>query len=718
MAVESRVKLLVDVLLGHSDLKDAFSGANKDIKGMTASFNKVIKDVKKTKKEIDFTKKSAKELGLVLKKIPSKQPSLIKGKKGKPSDEFGFFKSGVKKPLDAENRAAEFKKVMTKALAPPKARKKFDFEKDMKPAEAGITGLNKRLATMDVVAKKSGKGVTEFFSKFDSKKLNQKQLKNLSRDIKLIEKESVKAAGGAKRHAQAEKIRANELKKSKNGMFGFGRAMGALSFLFLGQQISAWAKRTGMATVTTFTEIMHASNIATNSITMLTAGFKFLKFTVGNAINEALGPLLPTLMRIIEGTADWVNQHKGFTLLALGFIGVAGTMALVAAQLILLISGVKALIGPMAVKQLATFGGGITGIGKAIWAWIGANVILSAIIAVIIILAAVLISTWVKFPETFTPVKEAAKGVADEFKNMVGSIVDAVAPSEEFGNGWTRLGMGISAVLAFLLDGLGGFLLGLASIADFFTSISMQAESMLNKVANVITGIKMAAAGWVALKSGDYTKFDALKKDFNSQKELIDDLDEKIYDFHKAKQDHIKEYAAGVKNPAEYYREMQEAMNPTETIEIELDPDKAWEKLYEQKKSPSESPSESPLELSSGPIVDLGDTAATTQEISQLMNDTFANTSTILGEEMAPAMSTFNESLNDSEQFFNKLNTEADEQIKKAPEQVETVSTLTTTYNGLADSIERAAEAYATLAEAQSSSGGDEGTDDTAANDQ
>ena len=100
----------------------------------------------------------------------------------------------------------------------------------------------------------------------------------------------------------------------------------------------------------TFREITEATAGATSALSQLNAGVTFLQFTIGDALNTVLEPLLPTIMAIIEGIADFVQQHPDIVLLAVALAAVGAAMVPIGASLVFFqnigaLGGIAGLLG-------------------------------------------------------------------------------------------------------------------------------------------------------------------------------------------------------------------------------------------------------------------------------------------------------------------------------------------------------------------------------------
>lgn len=100
-----------------------------------------------------------------------------------------------------------------------------------------------------------------------------------------------------------------------------------LGTLFFGMQLRrtfGGILQTGMKT---FREITEATYGAQTAMTGLNAAAGFLAFTVGDALNTVLEPLMPTIIGLVDAIADFVQQHPEVV-----FIAIGGALAGIALQ--------------------------------------------------------------------------------------------------------------------------------------------------------------------------------------------------------------------------------------------------------------------------------------------------------------------------------------------------------------------------------------------------
>jgi phage-related protein len=139
----------------------------------------------------------------------------------------------------------------------------------------------------------------------------------------------------------------------------------ALSALFFGMAIKRVFEGIAKTAVSTFNEVIHSGDKMATSFDILGGVFKFLAFTVGDALNSVFEPLVPIIIDIVMAVSQWIadNQKLVGWIIILGIA--LGTLLLVTGTLFLGIIGLVQAFG----KLLALVAS--AGLGAAFWAFIG-----------------------------------------------------------------------------------------------------------------------------------------------------------------------------------------------------------------------------------------------------------------------------------------------------------------------------------------------------------
>lgn len=119
---------------------------------------------------------------------------------------------------------------------------------------------------------------------------------------------------------------------------------GWLSTMFFAMQTQRMFGSVLSSGIDTFTKIQDATYGSTTAVQGLNAAMSFLSFTIGDALNSVLEPILPTIIEMIEAFADFAQQHPEVVwLLIAGYIGSIAVSSL--SQVMLLIQGLRQLGG-------------------------------------------------------------------------------------------------------------------------------------------------------------------------------------------------------------------------------------------------------------------------------------------------------------------------------------------------------------------------------------
>jgi len=171
-----------------------------------------------------------------------------------------------------------------------------------------------------------------------------------------------------------------------------------LSILFFGMAIQRVFMQMATESTKAFLKMTEGQTQAGEALNGLSAGFEFLKFSVGDALGTALIPVLPTILGIIEGISDWISRNRNLTATLITAGLAVGTLMMWMAILKLGLSGINTLL----ITQSSAIGGWSASMG-ALGGPIGIAIALLAALAVALALA------------QWEDVKEAAK----EFANFL-----------------------------------------------------------------------------------------------------------------------------------------------------------------------------------------------------------------------------------------------------------------------------------------------------------
>lgn len=281
-----------------------------------------------------------------------------------------------------------------------------------------------------------------------------------------------------------------------------------LSFLFTGMAIQRLFSQIGRAAFDTFTKVMATVDGAATSMSMLGVGVDFLKFSIGQAINTALMPLMPMILSIIELVSNWIQQNPKLVawIVILGIV--LGTLLMVVSMFVLTLSGLVNFIKGPIIKAIGAFihsPGGLLMLAKAF-----------------LIIIALIILLWAMWKTNFGNIQEFTKGVWESTlifaKNMfaalvkiVGGVLDIIVglfegDFEKVSNGIKKVVLGIAEFLLNAFASIITTIINLWSFAwniikDLFFNIVVQgilylAQNMIDS----LLGMLISLANSIGLK--------------------------------------------------------------------------------------------------------------------------------------------------------------------------------------------------------------------------
>ena len=136
--------------------------------------------------------------------------------------------------------------------------------------------------------------------------------------------------------------------------------MMAISLMVLGYATQRAIKTIATTTISSFQEIIATNGFMNTNLNVLAATWQYLKFTIGSALNSALGPFIPMIINIVNKVADWIQTNSGLVAGIVAVVGVLTTFAV--ARGFLEYTGVFPWITSL-IKQMGLLGGAVTPIG-------------------------------------------------------------------------------------------------------------------------------------------------------------------------------------------------------------------------------------------------------------------------------------------------------------------------------------------------------------------
>ena len=243
-----------------------------------------------------------------------------------------------------------------------------------------------------------------------------------------------------------------------------------LGIMFGGQAIARTFGRIQRSAFKSFTTVMKTVEGATTNVGMLAANFEFLRFSIGQAMNNALAPFMPMLINLIKAAADWVETHPETTFWAIAGAFAAGTALAVGGAFMLFIFSMKELTG----LNFTNLRGLPGALGK-----IGISLLTTPWGIALTALTAIALLSWKAFketPEAWEAVKNTAEGLKEPLQDVIDSIslitdgvLEGVTPSWE-DLAWV-IAFALSHVLNFVAVAISGFSLIVLNVAKAFQRI-------------------------------------------------------------------------------------------------------------------------------------------------------------------------------------------------------------------------------------------------------
>ena len=129
-------------------------------------------------------------------------------------------------------------------------------------------------------------------------------------------------------------------------------AMNYLSIMFMGQAINKLFKGILASGMNAFKELTAGTKGANGALTMLEANIKFIQFSLGAAISDALIPYMDEIAKFAEWVSDIFMQHPEMTMLVI-FGGIAvGTIASIVGQVRLLAASISNIVTNQTVTKV------------------------------------------------------------------------------------------------------------------------------------------------------------------------------------------------------------------------------------------------------------------------------------------------------------------------------------------------------------------------------
>jgi hypothetical protein len=235
-----------------------------------------------------------------------------------------------------------------------------------------MADINKTIQIISKFQDNSSKGIKQLNKNLDSlNKTMSKLSKGFTESNKKIQQTTQKSGDVSKKvHKQMQD---NSLKTMRTWR------MLSLSMMVGGYAIYRVFKSIAVGAVSAFQDIISTNGFMNTNLNILAANWMYLKYTIGSALNTALGPLMPMIINIVNKIADWVQKNPELTSnIILWTAAISGAVAILG-TLGYALSGLTAMFALNIGKGAITSGsilstwltdagwGGLLGLGLSIW---------------------------------------------------------------------------------------------------------------------------------------------------------------------------------------------------------------------------------------------------------------------------------------------------------------------------------------------------------------
>ena len=132
-----------------------------------------------------------------------------------------------------------------------------------------------------------------------------------------------------------------------------------LSLMFAGILVSRTTDKFMRDTISTMMKMTEGQSQSAQALLSLTASWEYLKFSIGDAIGTALEPVLPYIIAIVDGFADFVQQNPEATFTAIFGLLAAGTTLMAIGQIGMFMQGLAMWKASPELTNFTAAGGGM-----------------------------------------------------------------------------------------------------------------------------------------------------------------------------------------------------------------------------------------------------------------------------------------------------------------------------------------------------------------------
>jgi len=182
------------------------------------------------------------------------------------------------------------------------------------------------------------------------------------RNAPMLREKLLGVAEGFNHVSKSAKTNTENIKKQVKSMneLKTGTLMNYLGVMFFGQALKRMGTMMMNSTIPLFMQLTEGQTEAGKALTTLNAAWTTLKFQMGSALAQALMPMIPTLVNIIDKIGDFVEKHPQIALIVIAMTALGTALAVIGQAVLGLgslykILGIGQLIG--GTKGLNTFNG-------------------------------------------------------------------------------------------------------------------------------------------------------------------------------------------------------------------------------------------------------------------------------------------------------------------------------------------------------------------------
>jgi hypothetical protein len=168
-------------------------------------------------------------------------------------------------------------------------------------------------------------------------------MRQADKDIDNLRKSINKAKNGIRTSSKEVKVALQEVeKKSKTTSMTFQKNMMMMGFsaLFTGMALTRVFSTIRNESFNVFNKLTANTQMANNAMARLNMATDYLKFTLADAINSAIEPMLPKIISIVESIVDWIENNSKLAGDLIIWGGIVSGAVMIAGQFSLAILGI------------------------------------------------------------------------------------------------------------------------------------------------------------------------------------------------------------------------------------------------------------------------------------------------------------------------------------------------------------------------------------------